>query len=111
MTIRRIVFMRSVGSDAAASNRVFGDDPVRDCFGAAGFQVDHRVMKMTVAAKFADLLFDNLEFDKHAVLHHFLDPGAHQKLLADAERPLEFEMTGADVPAETGPRELLHRHL
>src|SRR6185437_14420055 len=103
--------MRSVGRDAAASNRIFGDDPVGDCFGTSGLQTDHRVMKVTVAAKFAGPLFYNLEFHEHAVLHHFLDPGAHQKLLANAERPLEFEVAGADIPAETGAGKLLHRHL
>ena len=65
---------------------------------------------MAVEAALAGFLPLDLETHPHGVGGEFLDPGAHDETVAQAEWAQEVHLDGGHVPAEASPDELLPRH-
>src|SRR5436190_7034170 len=94
---------------AALLHGVLLCNPIGNHFGATALEIYHRIVKVAITAKLAILLLENLKADFHAVLEEFFDPRAHDERIAQAERPFEFDVRNANVPAVARLDELFHR--
>ena len=92
------------------SNGVFGDNPVRDDFSAASFEIHHRVMKPAVTDELSGLLFEDVKFHFDPIFENFRHARLYFEPVTKTERAFVFDVRCPDVPTEPELDELLHRH-
>src|SRR4030095_119922 len=95
----------------SASDRLLLHDPFRNYFGTAGFEANHGVVKVAVAAELSVRFAENLEVHRYFAAAQSVHPGANYESFAHAQGSFEFQMRCFDVPAVARLDELLHGHL